>query len=206
MLTSMRAGTPSQLLENYYMNYCEQAFADFCDFHWPCNFQKRNIRCANVNSGHSKGHQNAVGKLLADGSYLPSFHYDDDLCRWMLRLEQEITNIQVFKDDSRPTLKVEESPSILLHLENIQKFYRKIGFASDFRSHYTCCCCLSEIPIHPLPCGHVLCSPCVRSYGIPKGRRHIEILRCPICQVQVYDCLIDFMPPLAGARILCLDG
>ncbi len=205
MLIVTRAGTPNQLLENYYMHYCEQAFADFCDFHWPCDFQKKNIRCANVNSGHSKGHQNAVGKLLANGPYLPSFHYRDDLCKWMLRLDQEITNIQVSKDESGPSLKVEDSPSTL-HLENIQKFYRTIGSARDFRSHYTCYCCLREIPIHPLTCGHVLCSPCVRSYGEHKGRIHMEILRCPICQAQDYGCLIKFMPPLAGARILCLDG
>lgn len=205
MLTTTRAGTPNQLLEEYYMDYCEQAFADFCDFHWPCNFQKRNLRCASVYSGHAKGHQTAAGKILADGAYVPSFHYKSDLFTWMLRVEQEINDIQVSKDVARPSLTVDESPSTL-HLGNMKTFYRTIGSASDFRSHYTCYCCLREIPIHPLACGHVLCSPCVRSYGVNKGRVFIEMLRCPICLAQDHGSLIKFMPPLAGVRILCLDG
>lgn len=205
MLTSMRAGTPKQLLEDYYMEYCEQAFTDFCDFHWPCEFQKKNFRCVNVYSGHAKGHQNAVGKSVLNGAYIPSFNYKNDIFRWMRRLDQEINNIQVLRDDSRPSLKVEESPSTL-HLKNMQTFYRTIRSASDFRSHYTCYCCLREISIHLLACGHVLCSPCVRLYGRYKSRIYMEILRCPICQAQDYGCLIKFMPPLAGTRILCLDG
>ena len=187
------------------MVYCEQAFADFCDFHWPCDFQKKNFSCANVYSGHTKGHQNALGKLLANGAYVPSFHYKNDLCRWMTRLDHEINNIQVSKWDGRPSSKVEESPSTL-HLENLKTFYRSIGSASNFRSHYTCYCCLREIPIHPLACGHVLCSPCVRSYGKKNGKVFMEMSSCPICQVQDNGSLIKFMAPLAGFRILCLDG
>ena len=193
------------MLEDYYMDYCEQAFADFCDFYWPCNFQKRNHRCANVYSGHAKGHQNALGKLIANGAYVPSFNYKNDLCKWMLRLDHEINNIQISKDDTRPSLKIEESPSNL-HLDNVKTFYRTIGSPSDFKSHYTCYCCLREIPIHPLACGHVLCSPCVRSYGKHKGKIFMELSKCPICQVQNHGSLIKFMPPLAGARVLCLDG
>lgn len=204
MLTIMRIGTLNQLLENYYMDYCEQAFADFCDFHWQCSFQKKNHRCANVFSGHAKGHQNAMGKVLAYGDYIPSYHYKNDLCIWLRKLEKEISKIEGFKD-ARPNSKVKESPSDL-HLENMKTFYRSIGSASNFRSHYTCYCCLREIPIHPLACGHVLCSPCVRSYGVHKGRVFMEMLKCPICQAQDLGPLIEFMPPLAGVRILCLDG
>lgn len=153
----MRIGTLNQLLENYYMDYCEQAFADFCDFHWQCSFQKKNHRCANVFSGHAKGHQIAMGKVLAYGDYIPSYHYKIDLCIWLRKLEKEISKIEGFKD-ARPNSKVKKSPSDL-HLENMKTFYRSIGSASNFRSHYTCYCCLREIPIHPLACGHVLCSP-----------------------------------------------
>ena len=187
------------------MDYCEQAFALFCDFHWPCDFQKKNLSCANVSSGHARGHQNALGKLLAYGVYVPSFHYKNDLDRWMVRLDQEINNIQASKWDGRPSLKVEESPSTR-HLENLETFYRTIGSASNFRSHYTCYCCLREIPIHPLACGHVLCSPCVRSYGKHNGKVFMEMSSCPICHVQDSGTLIKFMPPLAGVRVLCLDG
>lgn len=186
------------------MEYCEQAFAYFCDRHWPCDFRKKNHRCANPYSGHAKGHQNAMGKALGKGAYISSFDYKNDLWRWMLRLEHELDSIQASKD-ARPSLKIDESPSTL-HLENINKFYQGIGSASNFRSHYTCYCCLSEIPVHLLACGHVLCSPCVRSYGIPKGRVFMNVSSCPICKAREHDCLIKFMPPLAGVRVLCLDG
>lgn len=193
------------MLDDYYMSYCEQAFAYFCDRHWPCNFMKRGLRCANPYSGHAKGHQNANGKMLAKGAYDPSFSYGNDLWTWTLRLEREINNIQVSKDNAESSLKVKKSLTTL-HLENIKTFYGKIGSANNFQSHCTCFCCLREIPIHPLACGHILCSSCVRSYGVPKGRILMEVLSCPICKAQNYGRLIKFMPPLAGVRILCLDG
>ena len=201
----MRAGTPKQLLQNYYMSYCEQAFAYFCDRYWPCRFVKRGSRCANPYSGHAKGHQDASGKMLADGAYDPLFSYGDDLCTWNLRLEHEIKNIQVSENNAKPSLKVKKSLATM-HLENIKKFYGKMGPASNFQSHRTCFCCLREIPVHPLACGHILCSPCVRIYGVSKDRVSMEMLSCPICQAQDYGCLIKFMPPFAGVRILCLDG
>lgn len=207
MLTSMRAGTPKQLVEDYYMDYCEKAFSDFCDWHWPCNFQKKNFRCANVRSGHAKGHQNTAGKVMAPGLYSPSFRYYNDLGRWLRRLDQEINNIQNSKGDARSSLNVEAVPT--LHVANMKNFYRKKGSPRKFRSHYTCFCCLREVPVHLLTCGHVLCSPCVRSYGVPKGRVFMEMLKCPIClvdDIRMPSCLIRFMPPLAGVRILCLDG
>lgn len=198
-------GTPKQLLEVYYMNYCEQAFAYFCHRHWPCNFTKRNSRCANPYSGHAKGHQNAKGRMLGKGAYDPSFSYGNDLWTWTLRLEQEIHNIQVSKDNAESGLRAKNSVATL-HLKNMKTFYRKIGSASNFQSNCTCFCCLREIPLHPLACGHILCNPCVRSYGVPKERIFMEMLSCPICQAQNHGRLIKFMPSLAGVRILCLDG
>lgn len=201
-LTITRVGTPKQWLENYYMSQIEQAFDYFCYCHWPCKFMKRGSRCANPYSGHAKGHQNAKG---AKGDYDPSFSYGDDLWAWKVRLECAINSIQASKDDAEPSLKVTKSLTTL-HLQNIKTFYEKIGPASNFQSHCTCFCCLREIPVYPLACGHILCSPCVRSYGVPKGREFVEMLSCPICQAQGYGRLIKFMSPHAEVRILCLDG
>ena len=208
MLTKLRVGTPNQLLEDHYMDYCEHAFTEFCELHWPCNFQKKEVRCVNVFSGHAKGHQNAAGKILAAGNYVPSFHYNNDLCRWIQRIEKDLISIQTSKDDASPGFNVEEIMSAL-HVENMKTFYKEMGFIHRFSSHYTCFCCLRELPIHPLGCGHVLCSACVRSYGEAKGTGLVEMHRCPICQAQdlpLTPCLVKFMPPLAGVRVLCLDG
>lgn len=187
------------------MAYCEQAFDYFCNHHWPCKFMKRDSRCANTHSGHAKGHQNAAGKPLGKGSYDPSFSYIDDLSTWNMRLERAIKSIQASKDEVEPSLKVTKSLTTL-HLHNIKIFYEKIGSASNFQSHCTCFCCLREIPIQSLACGHILCSPCVRSYGVPRGKELVEMLNCPICQAKGSGRLIKFMSPHAGVRILCLDG
>ena len=194
------------------MAYCEQAFSDFCDRHWTCNFSLKNERCVNVNFGHiSKGHQNREGKVIASGGFRPSFHYIRDLGSWIQGLEREIVQIQENRDKallSEPDLNAEEITS-RLHVDNINNFYTQMGSASNFISHSTCFCCLREIPVHPLSCEHVLCTPCVRSYGKPDKRGSIKISECPIGGVEerwLEPCLVQFKPPLAGVRILCLDG
>lgn len=207
---NLRAGTPSHLLDSYYMIYCEQAFNDFCDRHWPCSFHIRETRCTNVYIGHNetKGHQNARGKVIATGDYVPSFHYNNDLSRWIQSLEREMDKIERAKASSRPGLKADDiSPA--LHAHNVQTFYHNLGLASNFISHYTCFCCLREVPLHPLTCGHVLCTPCVLSYGMPRSSGFIEILECPICLPRGFrpqPTIIQFKPTLAGVRVLCLDG
>lgn len=208
MLTSMRVGTIDQLLEEHYMTYCEQAFTDFCDWYWPCSFHKYNVRCVNVSFGHGKGHQNAAGKLLATGYYVPSFDEYDDLYNWTKELDLELRKIQMAKNDLTSRYN-NESNTCTEHIENMKTSYKLVGSAGDFRNHHTCFCCLRDIPVHPLTCGHVLCSACVHSYGEPRGRRSIEMLNCPICQAYNLESsspIINFMPPLAGARVLSLDG
>ena len=208
MLMNMRTGTPNQLFEDHYMEYCEQAFTDFCEWHWPCNFQKKDSRCVNVYSGHAKGHQNAAGKVLAVGSFVPSFHHNNELCKWIQRIDKDLNKIQISKDDASPGFNVDEVIS-KLHIENMKTFCKEMGHTNNLSSHYTCFCCLREIPIHPLACGHVLCSACVCSYGVSKDTGTVKMDNCPICQAQNLrqsSSLVCFMPPLAGARVLSLDG
>ena len=40
LLTNDSLGTPERLFEEYYMQYCEKAFEDFGNFHWPCAFSE----------------------------------------------------------------------------------------------------------------------------------------------------------------------
>ncbi|KAL8929810.1 MAG: hypothetical protein Q9208_000954 [Pyrenodesmia sp. 3 TL-2023] len=119
-----RLGAPSHLLDSYYMSYCERAFADFCEMHWPCNFQKGKLQCVKVGVGHNtKGHQTAQGKVIQAGDYKPSFHYNKDLRQWIQCLERELTRIESVKDSSRPMLNAENAIPTL-HVENARSFYR----------------------------------------------------------------------------------
>jgi hypothetical protein len=93
----------------------------------------------------------------------------------------------------------------------VKRFYQHLGGADKFVSHSVCFCCLREMTEHALPCGHVLCTRCVKGYGVPTERMPgmYVMASCPLhdnsamfpAQWGVY-----FKPELAGVRILSLDG
>lgn len=103
---------------------------------------------------------------------------------------------------------IEENAESELHHELMNAFYEKLAPANHFISHSTCFSCLSELPKHPLPCGHVICTSCSHSYGEAKGKGLIELTSCPLHASTHWDyqCYIKVKPALAGVRILCLDG
>ncbi len=83
------------------------------------------------------------------------------------------------------------------------------GRNSAFISHSTCFSCLVEPPEHPLPCGHILCSSCLRAYGRSRGRSVVEIDGCPLeslLRAQDKPWRVLLKPAAAGVRILTLDG
>lgn len=94
-----------------------------------------------------------------------------------------------------------------MHRERINNFYDVLGNLSDFISHSACFSCLRELPECSLPCGHVLCISCVKTYGRISSRTTVEIKRCPL---HVRDIIADppwviaTKPLRAGVRVLCL--
>lgn len=107
--------------------------------------------------------------------------------------------------------KTELTRAALLHRERLNDFYRVLGDggATAFVSHSACLSCLRELPECALPCGHVLCLPCMELYGTRTSRTCIEISRCPL---HVSDVIAEppwtvaVKPARAGVRVLCLDG
>ena len=83
------------------------------------------------------------------------------------------------------------------------------GRPEAFISHSTCFSCLFEPPEHALPCGHILCTSCIRAYGHAKGRTIVEMDSCPLESLirPRYGLWRVFIKPAsAGIRILTLDG
>jgi hypothetical protein len=174
-------------------------------------FRDKNNRCALTKSGHTKGHQNAEGKILAAGEYITNFRADEFSETWIRALKHHLEGIEKklselkFKREKITELEIASQ----LHRDNLNEFFSSLGGASRFVSHTTCYCCLRELPEHPLPCGHILCSPCVEQYGERHDKTVIQLESCPLHR---YDTRmippweIKVKPRHAGVRVLCLDG
>jgi hypothetical protein len=66
-----------------------------------------------------------------------------------------------------------------------------------------------NVPEHPLPFGHVLCTPCIKGYGSPLEHSLVRMDCCPLHPEEwekFGPWIIRFKPDFAGVRVLSLDG
>jgi hypothetical protein len=204
-------GLAHELVKEY-EQYFDTALADFCELYWPCDYEnERGGRCSNVSSRHSpKGHQNARGRIIGTGSYQSSFSSILYGPNWRKLLLQKIHNLQTIAQSSQQGSVPNATDYIRIHGQNIASFYRGLGSAQNFVSHATCFCCLMEFPEHPLPCGHILCTNCVKAFGVCSPNKiSYKFYSCPLHpEVARWErpCVVRFKPDYAGTRILSLDG
>ncbi|KAI1760166.1 FabD/lysophospholipase-like protein [Hypoxylon sp. FL1150] len=221
MLDAVRQNLPgsaSRLLDNRYSKPCAGALQTFADMYWPCSFTNPSYtgelgQCCNVRSGHNpKGHQNKQGRIIGNGDYQSTFNALAFRPVWEQLLKASLTQVQSssfklgqeFPD--RNDLKI----AALIHQERLNELYSNVlGAATNFVSYSACLCCLRELPECALPCGHVLCLPCIQIYGVRLSRTTIEISRCPLHVrdlISTPPWVIATKPRYAGSRVLCLDG
>ncbi|KAF9892309.1 hypothetical protein FE257_002086 [Aspergillus nanangensis] len=216
MLDSVRRRTlgPAESVFREYLEYFDDALDDFCDHHWPCEYRSTEGRCVNVRSGHqAKGHQLKNGRVLAVQDYESSFTAEGfrETFRNMIcnNLGALVLKLQQVTGSSTEN---ELNEAAIIHRELVLKnFYRHLGGSSKFISHTACYACLVEPPEHALPCGHILCTPCVRIFGSQLGKNVFEIVACPLHFDEAEgQCpqgwVVSLKPPHAGTRILTLDG
>ncbi|KAI1374503.1 hypothetical protein F4677DRAFT_426368 [Hypoxylon crocopeplum] len=210
-------GTAAQLLSGAYTELYISALQTFADLYWPCNFRnpayrEEHGRCCNVKSGHNpKGHQNRYGKIIGHGPYQSDFDVAIFIPKWNQYIQENLARLQNAAYELSQKLPGRTDLQIVsvLHRERMNNFYSALGNPSAFISHSACFSCLRELPESALPCGHVLCLPCVKTYGRTTSRTTIELKRCPL---HVRDILADppwlitTKPLHAGVRILCLDS
>ncbi|KAI1446087.1 hypothetical protein F5Y02DRAFT_426089 [Annulohypoxylon stygium] len=212
-----RLGVGSQLLSNTYADLCVSALHIFADLHWPCNFQKSPYdtaqgRCCNVKSGHNpKGHQNKSGKIIGHGQYQSDFDVSTFIPKWNELIKESLVKLQTAAYELGQKLpgRTDLQITSILHRERIGLFYSALGNLPNFVSHSACFSCLRGLPECVLPCGHVLCLTCVRTYGRTSSRTTIELNRCPLHVRDVMadpPWVINVKPPFAGVRVLCLDS
>ncbi|CAD0030529.1 unnamed protein product, partial [Aureobasidium pullulans] len=76
----------------------------------------------------------------------------------------------------------------------------------DFSSHTVCFCCLSDFPEHTLPCGHVICTGCLKAYGHVTKEHTVAFWECPMDGKILGYTPFYLKPPHCGVRILTLNG
>lgn len=213
-LTLHYVGPAEQILERQYLGHCDDALDDFCAMFLPCMYSNgRGQRCVNVKERHVKGHQDSRGRVIGSGPYEASFSFDSFSDDWFRYLKNYFTSFQHELSSQMilsPTIG-ETAVATRIHGDTIHNFYYRNGGAQKYFSQSFCFCCLRELAEHPLPCGHILCTPCVKGFGRPRdGLLNSYIIEsCPLHRFDsIFPVAVDvrFKPPLAGLRILSLDG
>jgi hypothetical protein len=211
-VVSLCTGLPLDHMADY-DNYFDYALQEYCKYYSPCMFANDKGRCVNTCSAHkSKGHQNSKGKIIASGLYESDFTFDQYIEIWDKTLDEDILSYQTKLGELRDRAKrdvSDETHALRLHTKTMNRFYRANGTAKEFRSHTVCFSCLMEVPQHSLPCGHVLCSTCVKGFGKTSNDFEYSLRGCPLHEddcAWVDACIIRFKPDLAGVRVLSLDG
>ncbi|KAL8689851.1 MAG: hypothetical protein Q9218_004571 [Villophora microphyllina] len=218
MLDSARhkiRGTADQIFPQY-LEHIEAALENFCDRHWPCEYIKPGggARCVNVRSGHgSKGHQLKNGKVLAVGNYMSHFSFENYRETFAFDVYSQLReSLSLLHEKMHDSREMEANVAAEIHASTVMKHFHlhtvRAG-ADSFVSHSTCFSCLFEPPEHPLPCGHVLCTSCLRAYGRTTEEYVVELDDCPIESIskprhQTWKVVMK--PPDAGIRVLTLDG
>lgn len=208
-------GRPEEFFPEY-IEHLDNALENFCDRHWPCEFvdpKRQGGRCVNVRSGHgAKGHQSKSGKLLAAGDYISSFTFAGNKEKFQTDTYEKLVAL-LAKVNARVILgAVREQAAAEVHRELVlPQFFEHAsrGDVRTFVSHTVCFSCLIQAPEHALPCGHIICTSCLKMHGRTHLDHYVEISACPMERSErrfrtpwkVY-----LKPASCGIRVLALDG
>jgi GTPase SAR1 family protein len=201
--------TYQTLFEKTFSELIRGAYDQYCGNWLRCGFQQEMNICCNVKNSHDKGHQSLTGKIFAKGPYSPEFDADAFFDTWMKQIAKELAGLETKLRQPGDDDDTDQKEVFRLHREVIGSHKSSLGTTAGFFSHATCFCCVRQIPEHVLPCGHVLCTPCILSFGTLSGGAY-ELDCCPLHPDET-DWMnnlvrIKFKPRDAGVRVLCLDG
>jgi hypothetical protein len=158
--------------------------------------------------------------VIGSGAYVSGFSSFEFSNTWITYLKRELQQVESVFEQRRnagvpirgaPLTASDSSLAYQLHQRQMERFYSSFFegvTASDFVSLTTCFGCLMKVPEHPLQCGHVLCTTCIKAYGHPNDSNSVNMKGCPLHPSHRYKkpWIIRFKPDYAGVRILTLDG
>ncbi|KAH7319133.1 hypothetical protein BKA65DRAFT_556563 [Rhexocercosporidium sp. MPI-PUGE-AT-0058] len=224
-----RPGREDQILAEY-SPQIDSALGKVVNEYWPCQAQVNGEPCINFLGGHTKGHQNEAG-TFQPGPFEASGHIDptvwikdfqDRTCQHLSKLFDEITRrrrnsaslteLKLATESHRKTLgeffqKCSDHYSAQKPMDLANKERLSEAFKPSIRSNSACLSCLVGQANHSLTCGHVLCDSCIASFGMFTDDTSSMISQCPLDLVKLRPTTtVVRKPPLAGVRVLCLDG
>lgn len=205
-------GKPQDLFDQLYANSCSTAAERFKNLWLQCSFVGDTGRkCVNSKLSHGKGHQKASGKIIAFGPFKDPPGLGEFGSEWSNMTREHFVRIEASAQEARTEAgsqsRTREKVAYELHRQHLMGFFE--NFEDHIPGRYTCYGCLMEVPQHPLPCGHMLCTSCVRMLGRPTDKNTVTVDFCPFDSKsvrKVNPCSIRFKPDFAGIRILSLDG
>lgn len=224
-----RIGLATKLLPQY-SQFFEPALDNILLYHWPCQGRVNNLKCINMSRGHAKGHQNEKG-VFEPGEYEPKdginfAHAKKDFRNKIGRRVQELfDSLEAMKNRNRNLVTHNKHGfATHLHRESLRKLFTEYSdnhppqdlgdksrlsaaFDTGLISHSACLLCLVGQARYTLACGHVICNPCANSFGVYHGKTLVEVQECPLDgKRSTPGTMIVQKPPLAGVRILSIDG
>ena len=200
-----------------YQDMLNQAMKVFFDEEWPCEARhpRSGERCIIMRTRHdTKGHQLANGRVWG-GAYTaeqdanPEPVFVDGVYDIFVKLYQALMERRRTRGLSGA---VEEKQvafqnHLRLIIQELCPFFRE---EEQLLSYHVCLCCLFEVPVHSLLCGHIICDQCFAASGILVREHVLGLNSCPIC-FKTWDqgrTHVEILrkPAPTGLRILTLDG
>ncbi len=174
--------------------------------------QTTETRCVNVSLGHDargKGHQDKYGRIFAHGPYISDFSFKNNRKEFHDGIYLHLVHLLNQLDEEVRQGESKEAAAAKMHRKSLQDFFYRSSSKGRMivpRNYDACWCCLFEAPEHILPCGHVLCTPCLKAYGEDNTRTVVRIHECPFeSPGRGQPRLIYIKPETVGARVLVLD-
>lgn len=222
VLISMSAGAAATIFTGY-QPFCVEALEEVYEKHWRCEEcdNKKNRRCANVSTGHSKGHQLEDGKVFAVGEFWSAFMRNEkkEKENFIGAISSELDRLlnKFSTGQGTPAVALYHRDNVLNKYFGYWNWRGKSNNQGEDRgpvtAHTTCFSCLSGTPVHALHCGHILCDQCVEDYSekpCPSTTPSREINICPLCSNIDAPWEVPWKykvrPRYSGLRILSLDG
>lgn len=205
-----RPGTAEVMLPKF-ANAYKNALETILDRYWPC----KEPGCMNFKATHDAGHMSTKGLInsrfyeaLDDvtlSDYTPRFE-----ATILEHLKQYMYEIRQGRPHGPGKVLSESLQARNLHQETVCNFYHRngsLGAFVSFRDNRACLVCLMGMASHALKCGHVICTDCAKSFGTTTILTVTKVVQCPLLCTKLKDGkLVTIKPPLAGIRVLSIDG